>query len=140
MNISLTNQIIQHGICSYTAKRNHLNGNVALLIQTIRGNMLSNSIEKLYKCNQCEYATSKATNLIAHKKLTPEKRMSSATYATLCQYINSSEHFSDIHILFLINNAMCWLTLIDDDWCFLCWLMLFNSDWCWCWLIHIDAD
>ena len=91
----------------------------------------------------------------AHKKLTPEKRMSSATYATLCQYINSSEHFADIHILFLIDNAIstfsmnalidandswCWLPLIDDDWCFWCWLMLFNSDWCWCWMVHIDTD
>ena len=32
--------------------------------------------------------------------------MSSATYATLCQYINSSGHFADIHIVFLIDNAI----------------------------------
>ena len=32
--------------------------------------------------------------------------MSIAAYATLCQYINSSEHFADIHILFLIDDAI----------------------------------
>ena len=32
--------------------------------------------------------------------------MSVTTYAILCQYINSSEHFADIHILFLIDDAI----------------------------------
>ena len=89
MNISLTNQVIQHGICSYTAKRNHLNGNVALLIQTIRGNMLSNSIEKSYKCNHCEYATSEQIKNSHRRKE--------------CQV---TEHFVNIHNLFFIDNAI----------------------------------
>ena len=44
--------------------------------------------------------------------------MSIAAYATLCQYINSSEHFADIHILFLIDNAISTFSMhavIDAD-------------------------
>ena len=78
LNYLICERYIHTGLCPYTAKRNHLNeliGNVALLKQTILGNMLSNSKEKSYQCNHCEYATSEATNLSTLKTRNGEQNV-----------------------------------------------------------------
>ena len=116
-----------------------------LAVLTIWGNMLSNSIEKLYKCNQYEFATSEATNLIAHKESwhlphtkihTGEKNVKCniCDFMSVYKELRAFCRYTDFIFLMHMDAHWCSLVIIYADW-FQFMLMVINPDLYWLLLI-----
>ena len=95
--------------------------------------MLSNSKEKSYQCNHCEYATSEATNLSTLKTQNGEQNVKWQSILSIYIFnfslIMLSAHYQCMHWLMLM--------VADVDWC---WLMIIDKSlWYWHLLVRIDA-